>query len=217
MPVKLLIFDLDGTLVDTAEDITASLNYALQPYGLQTLTVERTVKLVGEGLTKLVEKVLDDKSYLKEPVLRRFLDHYSEHLTDCSVVYPHIRETLEILAGYKKAVISNKREFLSTRLLSELGLLKEFDVIVGSDTTAEKKPSPVPLIYVLNRLGVGGNEAVMVGDSTFDMEAGRKAGVSTVAVTYGYGERQQLMKADYIIDDFMELPHILDIASSKLI
>ncbi len=217
MPVKLLIFDLDGTLVDTVEDITASLNYALQPYGLQTLTVERTVKLVGEGLTKLVEKVLDDKSYLKEPVLRRFLDHYSEHLTDCSVVYPHIRETLEILAGYKKAVISNKREFLSTRLLSELGLLKEFDVIVGSDTTAEKKPSPVPVIYVLNKLGVGGNEAVMVGDSTFDMEAGRKAGVSTVAVTYGYGERQQLMKADYIIDDFMELPHILDIASSKLI
>lgn len=211
------MFDLDGTLVDTVQDITASLNYALQPHGIQTLTVERTVKLVGEGLTKLVEKVLEDKSYLKETVSRRFLDHYAEHITDRSAVYPNIPETLAILSGYKKAVISNKREFLSRKLLKAVGLLKEFDLIAGSDTTPERKPSPSPIIYVLDKLKVGSNEAVMVGDSNFDIEAGRKAGVSTVAVTYGYGDRKELIKADFMIDDFIELPRILDIASSKFI
>jgi phosphoglycolate phosphatase len=218
MPIKLLMFDLDGTLVDTIQDITAALNYAMQPYGIQTLTIERTVKLVGEGLTKLVERVLEDKtSYLKEPVTRRFLEYYSEHLADCSVAYPNVRETLGILAGYKKTVISNKREFLSTKLLSSLDLLKEFDVIVGSDTTDERKPSPAPVRYVLDKLGVDSREAVMVGDSSFDIETGRKAGVIAIAVTHGYGEKEHLKKADYIIDDFMELPHILDIASSKFI
>lgn len=217
MPFKLLMFDLDGTLVDTIQDITASLNYALQPHGIQTLTVERTVKLVGEGLTKLVEKVLEDKSYLKEPVARRFLDHYAEHINDRSAVYPNVRETLAILSGYKKAVISNKREFLSRKLLNLLGLMKEFDLIVGSDTTADRKPSPVPLRYVLEKFEVGSNESVMVGDSKFDIEAGSSAGVGTVAVTYGYGDRKELIKADFMIDDLIELPRILDIASSKFI
>jgi phosphoglycolate phosphatase len=218
MPIKLLMFDLDGTLVDTCRDITNALNYALNSYGLNSLTVEDTKKLVGEGLTKLVEKVLgNEKGRLLDDALGKFLDYYSEHIADYSRQYPLVRETLERLAGYKKAVISNKRESLSVRLLELLGLLKYFDLVVGSDTTSEKKPSSVPVIYVLRRLEISAGDAMMIGDSNYDIEAARKAGVKTIAVTYGYRGRQYLADADFMIDSFGGLPAVLDMTSSKLI
>jgi phosphoglycolate phosphatase len=210
MPIKLIIFDLDGTLVDTSRDITNALNYALKPYGLKDLTVEDTIKMVGEGITRLIEKILGDgKSKIEDEVIKRFLEYYSEHLVDYSSIYPHVRETLEKLDSYKKAVISNKREYLSTKLLEKLDLLKYFDLIIGSDTVAERKPSPVPVIYVFTRLGVTPYESMIVGDSNYDIEAGRKAGVKTVAVTYGYRERQYLMNADYMIDSMVDLLSLL--------
>jgi phosphoglycolate phosphatase len=218
MPIRLLMFDLDGTLVDTCRDITNALNYALNSYGLQGLTVEDTKKLVGEGLTKLVEKVLGgDKDRLRDDVLGKFLDYYREHIADYSCEYPYVRDTLEMLTGYKKAVISNKRESLSTRLLDLLDILKYFDLVVGSDTTSEKKPSAIPVIYVLQRLEVSAADALMIGDSNYDIEAARKAGVKTIAVTYGYRGRQYLADADFMIDSFGDLPAVLDITSSQLI
>jgi len=218
MPIKLLMFDLDGTLVDTCVDITNALNHALNSHGFKSLAVEDTKKLVGEGLTKLVEKVLgSEKDRLRDDVMRKFLDYYSEHLADHSREYPHVRETLEMLTGYKKAVISNKRESLSTKLLDLTDLLKYFNLVVGSDTTSEKKPSAVPVIYVLQKFDVSAREALMIGDSNYDIEAARKAGVRTAAVTYGYRGRRYLADADFIIDSFGNLPSVLDMTSSKLI
>jgi phosphoglycolate phosphatase len=218
MPIKLLMFDLDGTLVDTSVDITNALNYALNSHGVRSLTVEDTKNLVGEGLTKLIEKVLgSDKEQLRDDAMRKFLDYYSEHLADYSREYPYVRETLEIMTGYKKAVISNKRESLSARLLDLLGLLKYFDLVVGSDTTPEKKPSGVPVVYALQRLKVSAADALMIGDSNYDIEAAKKAGVKTIAVTYGYRGRQYLADADFVIDSFGNLPAVLDMTSSKLI
>jgi phosphoglycolate phosphatase len=218
MPIKLLMFDLDGTLVDTCRDITNALNYVLNSYGLNGLTVEDTKKLVGEGLTKLVEEVLGGgKERLLDDAMGKFLAYYSGHIADYSSEFPRVTETLERLAGYRKAVISNKRESLSVRLLELLGLLKYFDLVVGSDTTSEKKPSSIPLIYVLRRLEVSAGDAVMIGDSNYDIEAARKAGVKTIAVTYGYRGRQYLADADFMIDSFGDLPAILDMTSSKLI
>jgi phosphoglycolate phosphatase len=217
MPIKLILFDLDGTLVDTVMDITNALNYALNPQGGKSFTSEDAKRLIGEGITRLIEKVLGEEKQSKDAVIKRFLDYYSEHLTDNSTVYPYVRETLEELTGYKKGVISNKREYLSAQLLKRLDLLKYFDLVIGSDTTPERKPSAVPVVYALSKLEVEPHEAVMVGDSNYDIEAGRKAGLKTIAVTYGYRERRYLLNADYIIDSFNSLPRILDISSFKLI
>ncbi|MCJ7483554.1 MAG: HAD-IA family hydrolase [Thermodesulfovibrionales bacterium] len=218
MSIQLLLFDLDGTLVDTIRDITNALNYALNSIGIKKLTIDETKQFVGEGLTKLIEKVLGEgKKEFREAVTNTFLQFYTDHLIDYSPVYPHVKTTLERLVKYKKAVISNKREYLSTEILDKLKLLRYFDLVVGSDTTIEKKPSAVPILYVLQKLKARPEEAVMVGDSNFDIEAGRKAGVTTVAVTYGYRERQYLLAADHMIDQFNELPAILDIISSKFI
>jgi phosphoglycolate phosphatase len=216
MKIRLIIFDLDGTLVDSSIDITNSLNYSIEPYGFQKLTVEKTISLVGEGLTKLVEKLLGEagKDILPE-VLKRFIDHYSAHLTDYTRAYPGVKETLEGLSEYKKAVISNKREFLSRRLLEELGLAVYFDSILGSDSAGEKKPSPKPLLKVMEILSFRPEETLIVGDSNFDIEAGKAAGIKTIAVSYGYKKIGMLKDADYIMDDMRELPARLDEINSK--
>lgn len=209
--VKLVIFDLDGTLVNSSRDITNALNYAIRPHGFKLLTEEDTIKMVGDGLTKLVEKLLGpDNQHIKETVLNRFISYYTEHLTDFTKPYPMVKETLERLNEYKKAVISNKREFLSRKLLHNLDLLRFFDMVLGSDSTSEKKPSPEPIKKVLNNLKVIPEDAVIVGDSDNDILAGKRAGIKTVAVTYGYRTREDLKGADFLIDKMDELIALIE-------
>lgn len=204
------MFDLDGTLVDTVQDITDALNYALTPYGIKSLTISDTMEIVGEGISRLIEKALPaEKRHLMDDVIKRFLEYYSEHLTDKSMEYPHVKETLENLTGFKKAVISNKKEDLSKRLLEELGLAVYFDLIIGSDTAGERKPSAIPVLYIISKLGISPEESIIVGDSNYDIEAGKKAGIKTIAVTYGYRPREFLTGADYIIEDIRELVSLL--------
>jgi phosphoglycolate phosphatase len=211
MKIKLIIFDLDGTLVDSSGDITNALNYAAEPYGFEKLTIERTVSLIGEGVSRLIEKRLGTKAAdLQEAVLRRFLEYYGEHLVDSSTLYPGVRETLGLLGKYRKAVISNKREDLSKRLLEGLNSSIFFEVIWGSDSAPEKKPSPVPVLKMLEKMCCRPEEAVFVGDSVYDIQAGKAAGVRTVAVSYGYGNRRVLGGADVMIDRINDLLPIMD-------
>lgn len=205
------MFDLDGTLVNTAVDITNALNYSVEPYRIEKLTVEKTIGLVGEGITRLIETLLGEgRRSIMPDVLDRFLQFYSEHLTDFSLPYPGVRETLERLAGYKKAVISNKKEGLSRRLLEELGLSHHFDIVLGSDSVDERKPSPKPLLHIMGQLMVGPEEAVIVGDSQYDIQAGKAAGIKTIAVTYGYRGKGFLTAADLMIERMEDLPSELE-------
>lgn len=230
MPVKLIIFDLDGTLIDSSIDITNALNYAMEPYGLRRLAVEDTIKMVGEGITRLIEKMLGSvwgnkvpprapeevskKSHdfleVQADVMNRFLNHYTEHILDYTKEYPGVRETLERLINYKKAVISNKRESLSRMVLDGLALSKYFDIVIGSDTTPERKPSPVPVLKVLSELSVHPADALIVGDSNYDVDAGKAAGVTTVAVTYGYRPIEMIRHADYLIGKMTDLIPLLE-------
>ncbi|MBI4686290.1 MAG: HAD-IA family hydrolase [Nitrospirae bacterium] len=206
--IKLLIFDLDGTLVDTIHDIANAVNHALGPFGVRPLTVEIVKSKVGSGITKLIEGLIPpDKP--KDGAVERFLQYYSAHLLDYTTAYPEVKETLLKLGDYKKAVISNKREILSKGCLEGLGLLRFFDVVLGSDSVSERKPSPVPVLEVLKSTGVSKDEALMIGDSNYDVEAAHAAGVRIVAVTYGYRSRDVLKDADFMIDNFGELIDIL--------
>lgn len=224
MPLKLLIFDLDGTLVDSSIDITNAINYAITTYGFNHLTTKETISLVGEGITRLMEKIIiknttpsntdlqpHNLNIDKDILVAKFLEYYSIHLTDNTTVYPGVREMLERLSDYKKAVISNKRETLTIKILEDLKLLTYFDIVVGSDTTPERKPSPLPIFYVLSRLNIKNSEAAIIGDSNFDIEAGRKAGVKTIAVTYGYRPAESLRSADFLISHMEELDNVLKV------
>ena len=214
MRYRLLLFDLDGTLVDTSRDISNALNHALRSLRLKELTLQETVGLIGEGITRLVEKVLEKRHmHLKDELKEKFIAYYEEHLVDFSSVYPSVQETLVLLSPWKKAVISNKREILSKEVLSKTGLEGYFELVVGSDTAPEKKPSPVPISYALGNFGIQAEQALLVGDSRYDIEAGKGAGVTTVGVTYGYGALEQIEGADYVIDSFATLPGLLDIQS----
>ncbi|MCX5718083.1 MAG: HAD-IA family hydrolase [Nitrospirae bacterium] len=209
--LELIIFDLDGTLVDSGMDITNALNYAITPYGFKPLAVEDTIRIVGEGMTNLIEKILgDNNAPIKDAVLTRFIKYYSEHLTDFTKPYPEVTKTLEILGRYKKAVISNKRESLSKKLLEQLGLIKFFDVVLGSDSVSEKKPSPAPVKKVLEILDIAPHRAIIVGDSDFDIQAGKGAGIVTVAVTCGFRDRESLSNADFLIDNMAQLLTLIE-------
>jgi phosphoglycolate phosphatase len=208
--IKIIMFDLDGTLVDSSIDITNALNFATGPYGIDRMTVKETVSMVGEGLTRLIEKFLgEERAAIVPEVLERFVGYYSGHLTDFTAPYPGVPETLERLGNYRKAVISNKREYLSRKLLEELDLVKYFDIVLGSDSVEEKKPSPKPLLKVLEFFSLQPAEGVIVGDSNFDIEAGRAAGMRTIAVTYGFRDISSLKGADFMIGHFTELAELL--------
>ena len=209
--IELIIFDLDGTLVDSSVDLTNALNYAIAPYDIEQLTVQNTISLVGEGITRLIEKLLGpEKGQVRQHVMDRFIDYYSAHLVDFTKPYAGVPETLAALYPYTKAVISNKRESLSKKVLQELGLSQYFGAVLGSDSTDEKKPSPKPLLKVMDMFSCSAGETVIVGDSAYDIAAGKAAGISTIAVSYGYRDASLLQEADRIIDHIAELPQVLE-------
>ena len=221
--LKLLIFDLDGTLADTGRDITDALNYALGPFGGKEYSLEETKAMVGSGISTLLGSLIahtppipplpgevSDKAVDPgERVTGRFLEYYAEHLLDNTRAYPHVKETLSQLGQYKKAVLSNKREKYSRQILEELMLSPYFDTIWGSDSVREKKPSPVPVLDLISSFTVSKDETVVIGDSNYDVEAGKAAGVKVIGVTYGFRSREFLRDADIIIDRFDELLKVL--------
>ncbi len=218
--LKLLIFDLDGTLANTAQDITDAINYALKPFVTKTYSVEETKAMVGSGISNLLASLIPpgvtadsdtaiEKERAGEIVTGRFLAFYSDHLLDNTVTYPGVKETLEKLGKYTKAVLSNKREAYSCEIIEKLEIAHLFETIWGSDSVREKKPSPAAILDLLNRFNVSREEAAIIGDSNFDIEAGMAAGIKTIGVTYGFRSRESLNGADYIIDSFGELLTIL--------
>ncbi len=209
--LKLLIFDLDGTLADTIIDIADAVNYAVEPFGSRRYSVEEIKAKVGSGITKLLRSLIPSETSIpEENIIKRFLEYYSEHLLDNTKAYPYVKETLLKIEGrYKKAVISNKREGFSREILEGIGILHFFDVVLGSDSVKEQKPSPIPLLEVMKRFGASRDETVMIGDSRYDIEAARAAGIKVIAVTYGFRSRETLKDADYIIDKFDEILNIL--------
>ena len=235
-PVDLIIFDLDGTLIDSKEDLAASTNHALHRLGLPQLSVETIATYVGDGIYKLMERAIPSASLragpsaepvvsaveplraggqahleLLEEAVELFRNYYSQHLLDRTHLYLGVRETLEHFQEKKKAIVSNKPYDFTMTIVEGLGIDHYFDLILGGDSTENRKPHPEPVEKVLKQLGIMKERAAIVGDSPMDIEMGRKAGLFSVAVTYGLRPREELIetKPDLLIDDLYDLTKYL--------
>ncbi len=193
---KLLIFDLDGTLIDSSGDLALSVNHTLKTLNLPTYDIETIHHWVGNGAETLVKRALSgsitidtslEESYWKN-ALKILLDFYSKNLTVETVTYPNVITTLKTLKeqGYKLAIVTNKPFLFVEPILKEFGLNDLFEVILGGDSLDEKKPNPLPLLYVCQKLDISPSKSVMIGDSKNDILAGKSANMDSIGVTYGY-------------------------------
>lgn len=206
--IELVIFDLDGTLVDSIPDLTDAVNEFLRASGRPALAMEDVKRLVGKGARNLVERALGNGTEEEvEKALAIFLAYNDAHIADKTIMYPGVAETLHELRrqGIRMAVVTNKTEFLSRKLLSVIGIDRYFDSILGADSLPFRKPSPEPVLKALADLKIAPSGAIMVGDSINDIAAGRAAGVVTVGCTFGYGTDAELSQAEYRIDSMGQL------------
>lgn len=211
MPIKLIIFDLDGTMVDSLDDLTDATNHMLRRFGRGEVTRGEVCLLVGQGAKRLVERAMPGASADEvEEGVQLFLAYNDAHIADNTRLYPGVMETIPNLGEhFQLAVISNKYEAHCCKLLDVFGLTGFFQAVMGVDSHPMRKPSPEPLLKVMADLGATSAETVMVGDSSNDIIAGKGAGVVTIGCSYGYGEMSELDGADYRIDRFaalLELP-----------
>lgn len=214
-PFDVVAFDLDGTLADTAPDLTAALNHALGVLGRPPVPAEDVRHMVGHGARALLTKGLAATGEMSEALVERgfpiFLDYYEAHIADHSRPFDGLEAALDDLAGrgVRLAVCTNKLEGLSAKLIATLGWQDRFVSLVGGDTLPIRKPDPAPLFEAIAR--AGGGRAAFVGDSITDTDTARNAGLPCVAVTFGFSDRPaDQLGATALIDHFRELVPTLE-------
>ena len=196
--MRVFLFDLDGTVIDSAEDIALSLRLTLEEIGKSDRMPKDVREFVGGGVKALLERVLGDE--FREEYIHIFRRHYLANPVVHTKVYPGLERVLRELksAGKKVVIVSNKLEELSREILRRVGILEFFDLVVGGDTYPEKKPSPLPVIRTLEVLGEEPSEAVMIGDTEADILAGKGAGTKTALALWGY-VRLNSQKPDFVL------------------
>jgi len=218
--INYLLFDLDGTIIDSRSDLARSVNLTLADLDRRPLDEADIAAFVGDGVWVLIRrciKAADPGHQEPDPELhKRALEllrkHYSEQMLVQTHLYPNVRETLSRLDGKKTALVTSKESDFARELLVHFGLMDYFDCIIGGDAMPERKPDPKPVLEAISRLGGKAHESLMVGDSENDVIAGKAAGARTCAVTYGFRTRDQLLPTspDFVIDDFEQLQLCLE-------
>ena len=214
---KLLIFDLDGTLVNSALDLAQAVNYMLEKLDRETFSEEIIHGWVGNGAVTLVKRALSgsrtvatdlDEDYIAK-ALKIFLDYYGKNLCNATVPYPNVSTTLtKLKENYTLAIVTNKPFAFVSPILKGLDMDDLFALILGGDSLEKKKPDPLPLLHVCETLHISSVEdSVMIGDSKNDILAANACGMDSIGVTYGYnyGEDIAVHKPTLIIDDFSKL------------
>jgi len=205
---RLLVFDLDGTLVDSKVDLANAVNVALESFDLPPLPNPVIYSYVGDGASALILRALPkEKADLLPEVLDRFLAYYRRHLLDNTRAYPGVAGALRKWAGtYRMAVLTNKGVAMTREILSGLSLDCCFFDVRGGDSFGTKKPDPEGLLHIVREAGVEAEETIMVGDSRNDVQAGRAAGAVTCGVTYGLGVAGFAEHPpDFTVDTFPDL------------
>jgi phosphoglycolate phosphatase len=210
--VRALIFDLDGTLIDSKLDLIHSVNAMLSEMKRPRLAAETISGYIGHGAPQLVARALGGTATEEElkHALQSFLGYYEEHKMDNTCAYPGVTETLAQLNHIPMAVLTNKPERISARILNSLGLAKYFRVIYGGNSFESKKPHPFGANKILQEFGVAARDALIVGDSEVDVQTARNAGTQAAAVNYGFGVHDRAAHpADIYLDRFEELTDVV--------
>jgi len=207
-----LIFDLDGTLVDSKKDLTASVNYIRTRFDLPVLTEQEIARFIGNGALMLIRRALDTKATEDnvQAGLQMFLSYYRAHMLDSSALYNGVRETLDRLSDCKLAVLTNKPVHFSCAMLDGLGIYRHFVAVYGGNSFDHKKPDPVGIYQILSDTKGQREKTWMIGDSAVDVLTGRNAGVLTCGVTYGYAtETFKDAQPDFLIESFPDLEQLV--------
>ena len=211
---RTVVFDLDGTLVDTAPDLIAALNYVLDREGMPPLPFESARNMIGAGARKLIERGLEVEGRVitvddLNRLTKDFIDYYADHIAEASRPFEGLEAALDELAaqGCRFAVCTNKLEWLSKLLLDQLGLSGRFSAICGADTFGVSKPDPIILQQTVARAGGSLAATIMVGDAGPDVGVARRAGVPVIGVEFGYTDVPIAdLKPDRLIGHMRDLP-----------
>ena len=210
--IELLIFDLDGTLVDSLDDIVASVNHTLTELNLKPLNRSQIKSYVGDGIKTLLARAVGTQKQVTDELVEKarkiYYTHHEDHCLDHVKTYPHALEIMRHFALKKKAVVSNKSERFTRKILVGLGFGDYLDMIIGGDTLKDKKPNPLVIEHVVSTLNVPKNKTVIIGDGRQDIQCGKAAGVLTCGVTYGFKPVEDTIDADFRINDLIELKKI---------
>lgn len=222
---KVVLFDLDGTLVHSAPDLAHSVNLMRQELGFSEYPTEQVTRWIGNGMARLVKRGLtgewegEPDAALFERGLASFKRHYAANLAVRTRPYPGMVDTLQQLSaqGFLLGCVTNKMESFSRSLLEQLDLMKYFATLVGGDTVPTRKPDPLPLQHACAACGVTPARAVMVGDSAADVNGARAAGMPVIAVTYGYNQGRDVrsLNPDVVVDSAAEVPQYLALHTSE--
>ena len=212
--VRTVVFDLDGTLVDTAPDLITALNFVLDREGMSPIPLASARNMIGAGARRMIERGLEAEGRVVSPddisrLTGDFIDYYAAHIAVASRPFDGLEAALDDLAarGYQFAVCTNKLEWLSKKLLDELGLSRRFAAICGADTFGVSKPDPVILQQTVARAGGAMASTIMVGDAGTDIGVARRAGVPVIGVSFGYTDVPiEDLKPDRLIHHMRDLP-----------
>lgn len=213
-----MLFDLDGTLIDSGSDLASSINLMLADLGRRPLTETKIGSFVGDGVRVLVYRSLTathpngvpPDQALHEQGIALMHSHYADEMFKTTKLYPHVAETLASFGKKRKAVVTSKEVRFTKLILEHFNIAEYFDSIVGGDTTPARKPDPGPVLEAIRQLGGSAPQTVMVGDSENDVNAGKRAGTYTCAVSYGFRTADELRETepDALIERFDQLKSV---------
>ena len=211
IPVKLMVFDLDGTLADTGDDLAGSVNRTLQSLGIPKRPDREILGFVGDGVRKLVERSLGKANGDRlDEALKRFKEIYAEHLLDQTTLYPGVQDVLRHFDRKEKVLITNKARDFTLTICSGLGIAGFFKEIIAGDSNEFMKPDPRLLVPLMDRFESARDETLVVGDGINDILLARNAGVRSCAFLNGLGKREELLRLrpDFVIEKMIDLKNI---------